>query len=159
MSEIQDYSIGQLAKLSGCSVQIIRHYEQGGLLPPAPRTAGNQRRYTQRHMQRLQFIRHSRDLGFPLDAIRTLVRLADEPDQSCAAVDAIAQQHLDEVERRIAQLQALRQELQRMIMLCGNEQVASCRIIETLADFSHAHCLSRHGATLNQESNAAETAP
>src|SRR3546814_126128 len=80
-------------------------------------------------------------------------------DLSCAAVDAIAQQHLDAVERRIAQLQALRQELRRMIALCGNGQVASCRIIETLADFSHAHCLSSHGRTSNLERSVIEAVP
>lgn len=147
MAEKQDFSIGELAKLSGCSAQIIRHYEQADLLPVPPRTGGNQRRYGRDHLRRLQFIRHSRDLGFTLDEIRALANLTNQPHQSCAAVDAIAQQHLDNVERRIAQLQALRKELKRMITACSSGSVATCRIIETLADFDHGHCLSdRHGA-------------
>jgi len=144
-----DYSIGQLANLSECSAQIIRHYEQIGLLPEPPRSHGNQRRYGTSHLQRLQFIRHSRDLGFGLEHIRQIVDLTDNPNQSCEAVDSIAQQHLEEVERRIGQLQALRSELKRMIRDCGHGRVAACRVIETLADFSHEHCLgSNHKPTM-----------
>lgn len=143
MQEIQELTIGQLAEQSGCSVQIVRHYEKSGLLPAPPRTRGNQRRYGGDHLRRLQFIRHSRDLGFSLDEIREMAELADQPDQSCEAVDAIAKRHLQEVERRIEQLQALRKELKRMIGECGMGKVSQCRIIEALADFDHQHCLSR----------------
>lgn len=140
--ENQSLTIGQLAERSGCSVQIVRHYEQEALLPEPPRTAGNQRRYDARHLQRLQFIRHSRDLGFSLQDIREMARLSDQPGQSCQAVDAIARQHLDDVERRISQLQALRKELKRMVGECRNGRISECRIIETLADFNHGHCLN-----------------
>ena len=138
--ENQLLTIGQLADQSGCSVQIVRHYEEEGLLPEPPRTAGNQRRYGANHLRRLQFIRHSRDLGFSLGDIREIIRISDEPDQSCDAVNAIAQQHLENVERRISQLKALRKELKRMVGECGSGKVAECRIIETLADFGLAHC-------------------
>lgn len=144
MAAIREFTIGQLAELSGCSIQIVRHYEQAGLLPVPPRTGGNQRRFGQQHLQRLQFIRHSRDLGFSLEEIRELAELASKPEQSCHAVDVIANRHLREVERRIAQLQSLRTELSRMIGECGQGRVAECRIIETLTDYSHQHCLSDH---------------
>jgi len=153
---MSDYSIGQLANLSECSAQIIRHYEQIGLLPEPPRSNGNQRRYDTDHLQRLQFIRHSRDLGFSLEQIRQIVDLTDNPHQSCEAVDSIAQQHLEDVERRIAQLQALRSELKRMIKDCGHGRVAACRVIETLADFSHEHCLeSNHKSAASSSSEKA----
>lgn len=71
-----------------------------------------------------------------------MAEFVDQPDQSCEAVDAIAKRHLQEVERRIEQLQALRKELKRMIGECGMGKVSQCRIIETLADFDHQHCLS-----------------
>lgn len=142
MEENQELTIGQLATLSGCSVQIVRHYEVSGLLPAPPRTGGNQRRYGHDHLRRLRFIRHARDLGFSLEEIRELADLADQPHQSCQAVDAIANRHLLEVERRIEQLRALRKELKRMIGECGLGNVAQCQIIETLADFGHQHCQS-----------------
>lgn len=139
--ENQSLTIGQLAEQSRCSVQIVRHYEEEGLLPEPPRTAGNQRRYNARHLQRLQFIRHSRDLGFSLQDIREMVHLSDQLGQSCQAIDAIARQHLENVERRISQLQVLRKELKRMVGECSNGRISDCRIIETLADFSHGHGL------------------
>ena len=72
-------TIGQLAKQTGCKVQTIRYYEQIGLMPKALRTEGNQRRFGQAHLERLTFVRHSRELGFPLSAIRELLRLGDNP--------------------------------------------------------------------------------
>jgi DNA-binding transcriptional MerR regulator len=113
-------------------------------MPAAARTAGNHRAYTQAHIDRLAFIRHSRELGFPLVSIRTLLTVADDPDRSCSEVDAIAREHLAEVQSRIARLQALEAELSRMVDECGRGRVADCRVIEVLADQSHAHCL-HHG--------------
>ena len=141
--QTQVFSIGQLAVQTGAKVQTIRYYEQIGLMPKPLRSAGNQRRYGQRHLARLAFIRHSRELGFPLDAIRELLGLVDAPDRSCAAADAIARRQLKQVERRIKQLTALRAEFKRMIAQCKGGRIEECRIIEVLADSSHAHCL--HG--------------
>lgn len=143
----QEFSIGQLAAQTGCKVQTIRYYEQIGLMPEPLRTEGNQRRYGQRHAARLAFVRHSRELGFPLDAIRELLGLADVPDRSCAAADAIARRQLEAVERRIKQLTALKAEFKRMIEQCRGGKICECRVIEVLADSSHAHCLKdRHQA-------------
>jgi DNA-binding transcriptional MerR regulator len=111
-------------------------------MPEPERSAGNQRRYGRRHLERLSFIRHARELGFPLEAIRELLGLADAPARSCEAADAIAQSHLVEVERRIARLQSLKAELERMIAQCRGGRIAECRVIEVLADHTHAHCLS-----------------
>ena len=129
-------SIGQLAKSTGCDVQTIRCYEQQGLIAPAGRTAGNQRFYDQAECDRLSFIRHSRDLGFSLDQIRTILALQDQPHQSCEAVDAVARAHLAEVESKITRLTNLRDELQRMVQSCGGGEVADCRIVQVLADHS-----------------------
>ena len=86
-----------------------------------------------KHLARLGFIRHARDLGFSQAAIRDLLELADHPDQPCDAVDAIAQRHLQEIEQRIAQLAALRAELERVITQCAKGKIASCHILESLA--------------------------
>ena len=135
------YSIGDLARETGCKAQTIRYYEDIGLMPPALRTAGNQRRYQHRHVERLAFIRHGRELGFPLDAIRELLTLSDDPDQPCEQAHDVAQSHLDAVERRISARTALRDELDAMVRRCGAGRTGECRVIEVLADHSHAHCL------------------
>jgi Cu(I)-responsive transcriptional regulator len=127
------FTIGRVARAAGCKVQTIRYYEQIGLIAPPPRTSGNQRLYGRADVDRLVFIRHARQLGFPLGAIRDLMRLADEPEQSCAAVDAIARAQLVEVKRRVRHLQSLRGELERMVEQCKGGRVANCRIIEALA--------------------------
>ena len=123
-------TIGELAARTGCKVQTIRYYEQIGLLPEALRTEGNQRRFGPSHLDRLAFIRHSRELGFPLETVRELLDLADDPERSCKAADRIAKRQLQQVESRIARLEA---ELQRMIRQCRGSRIADCRIIEALA--------------------------
>ena len=136
-------SIGTLAKRTGTKVQTIRYYEQIGIMPEPGRSEGGQRRYGDAELDRLAFIRHSRQLGFPLEAIRELLDLSDSPERSCAEVDAVAQRQLREVEARIARLDALRVELRRMIDECSNDRVADCRILEVLRD--HEECLTDHG--------------
>lgn len=126
-------AIGDLAKATGTKVETIRYYERIDLLPAPGRTAGNYRSYDEGHRGRLSFIRRARDLGFSLGQVRELLGLADQRDRSCAAVDAIARQHLTEVERKIADLNALRDELADVIGRCQRGTVADCRIIETLA--------------------------
>jgi Cu(I)-responsive transcriptional regulator len=129
----QDYlTIGALARATGTKVETIRYYEREGLLAAPARTAGNYRAYGVEHLNRLSFIRRSRDLGFSLDQVRALLDLADQRDRSCDAVDAIALEHLAEVDRKIADLQALRLELNNMITRCRCGTIAECRIIESL---------------------------
>ncbi|MHB2268007.1 MerR family transcriptional regulator [Aliihoeflea sp. PC F10.4] len=126
-------TIGHLARQTGTKVETIRFYEKNGLLPEPSRTEGNYRAYEPDHLNRLSFIRRARDLGFSLDQIRALLALSDNRGQSCAAVDAIASEHRAEVEKKIADLMALKAELDRMIDQCGCGVVADCRIIETLS--------------------------
>ena len=136
-------TIGKLGRATGVKVPTIRYYEQIGLLPDAERSAGNQRLYSRANQDRLTFIRHARELGFPLDAIRDLLGLSDRPDQSCAEVDAIARAQLQAVEGRIARLLALKGELERMVDHCAGGRIADCRVIEVLGD--HTHCAAEHG--------------
>jgi DNA-binding transcriptional MerR regulator len=132
-------AIGDLARATGTKVQTIRYYEEIGLIPAPARSAGNQRRYDKRMLDRLAFIRHARELGFTLGSIRELLRLADQPDQPCAEADSIARDRLVEVESRLKRLNALKRELNRMIKACAGGSVAQCQVIETLSD--HRHCL------------------
>lgn len=140
----EELSIGELSRRTGVKITTIRYYEEAGLLPAPPRTGAGRRSYGAAHLGRLNFIRHARDLGFEPDAIREMLALSDTPDQSCARVDALARQHLDEVEDKIARLELLRSELKRMIGACRRGRVSECRIIDTLAD--HARCSTEHGA-------------
>ncbi|GEP08868.1 MerR family transcriptional regulator [Methylobacterium gnaphalii] len=133
-----DLSIGDLSRSTGVLATTIRYYETADLMPPPPRTEGGRRRYGQADVERLAFIRHARELGFEVDAIRELLALAAEPERSCAEVDVIARHHLAEVERRIERLTALRGELSRMIGACGHGRVGECRVIEVLSD--HGRC-------------------
>ncbi|OWJ80916.1 MULTISPECIES: MerR family transcriptional regulator [Paracoccaceae] len=138
-------TIGKLGEAAGVKVPTIRYYEQIGILPEPERSAGNQRLYGQPTLDRLAFIRHARELGFPLDAIRDLLSLSDQPDQSCAAADIIAKEQLAAVKARIAQLTALKAELERMIRQCAQGTIADCRVIESLSD--HSHCAHNHDET------------
>lgn len=137
-------TIGKLSISTGVKVPTIRYYEQIGLLPEAQRSAGNQRLYDQRALDRLAFIRHARELGFSLEAIRDLLSLSDDPDQPCSAADAIARAQLLEVESRLARLQALKLELERMVVQCAGNRIADCRVIEVLGD--HSLCAADHAS-------------
>ena len=133
------FSIGEMAKTGNCKVQTVRYYEQIGLLPEPARNAGNQRVYSRAQRDRLRFIRHAREMGFPLERIREILALGDDPSRSCEEVDQIAREHLRDVESRIERLQSLRAELERMISECTANRVAECRIIEVLSN--HELCL------------------
>jgi DNA-binding transcriptional MerR regulator len=134
--------IGELATRTGVKVPTIRYYEQIGLLPEPPRTEGGQRRYGKDELERLNFIRHARELGFEIGDIRELLTMNAVPQASCHQADSIARAHLDAVERRIASLTTLRTELARMVEECGHGRVCDCRIIEVLAD--HSQCATDH---------------
>ena len=130
--------IGEAAKHSGVKAPTIRYYEQIGLLAAPPRTQGNRRSYGDADLRRLAFIRHARELGFEIEAIRTLLTLQDDPSQPCATADSIAKVRLAEVEQRIRSLTALKAELELMVDGCSHGHVATCRVIEVLAD--HGQC-------------------
>jgi DNA-binding transcriptional MerR regulator len=133
-----EISIGELSRRAGVKAPTIRYYESVALMPAPARSEGQQRRYGDSEVSRLTFIRHARELGFEIDAIRELPAMSAKPEQSCAEADRIARQHMIEVDRRISQLVALRAELQRMVDACGHGRVSDCRVIETLAD--HGQC-------------------
>lgn len=139
----QAISIGEAARQSGVKVPTIRFYEQIGLLPAPLRSEGNRRQYDEKDLSRLSFIRHARELGFEIADIRELLMLTEQPQSSCHEADSIAQRHLGEIKERIARLQALSCELQRMVEECGHGRICECRVIQILAD--HGNCeSSRH---------------
>ena len=135
-------TIGTLGKKTGTKVQTIRYYEEIGLMPEPGRTAGGQRRYDEAQLDRLSFVRHARQLGFSLDAIRELLDLSDDPNRTCHEADAIARRQLIQVEQRMARLEALQKELKRMVHECSGGKSSDCRVLEVLRD--HSECLTDH---------------
>lgn len=135
-------AIGTLATRTGVKVPTIRYYEQIGLMPQPDRNGGNQRRYAQAHVDRLGFIRHARDLGFSLDAIRALLSLHAHPDHRCAPANALAADQLHQVRDRIARLQRLETELSRIVGLCEGGAAETCQVLTALGD--HNLCGAAH---------------
>ncbi len=127
------YSIGALAEAAETKVETVRYYERIGLLPEPGRTRGNYRAYSDDHRTRLTFIRRARELGFALDQVKALLDLADQKENDCRAVDAIAGEHLAAIDRKIADLQALRRELRDLVGQCQQGTIADCRIIAALS--------------------------
>lgn len=126
-------TIGKLAEATGTKVETIRYYEQIGILEEPARTSGNYRAYSPDHLARLSFIRRARDLGFTLDEVRALIGLADRKGQSCRDVDTIARAHLADVDRKIADLKALKRQLTKVVDSCGRGVVDDCKILEALS--------------------------
>lgn len=144
-----EISIGRLSAETGVKVPTIRYYEDIGLMAKPPRSGGNQRKYDRAARERLRFIRHARDLGFPLEAVRELLSMSGTPDNPCTAADEIARRQLAQVELRIARLSALRDELQRMIGQCAHGTISDCRVIEVLGN--HELCHHTHASTAGPE--------
>lgn len=127
------HSIGELAEATDTKVETVRYYERIGILPAPKRTSGNYRAYSADHLARLSFIRRARDLGFTLDQVRALLALADQKKQDCGTVDALAREHLAEIDRKISDLKALRRELSGLIGQCKQGTIADCRILSALS--------------------------
>lgn len=126
--------IGDLARGTGTKVVTIRYYEKIGLLREPERSAGNYRSYAPDALDRLRFIRRCRELGFSLDQIRDLLALSSDTEQSCAEVDEIVAVHVAEVEKKIADLQALAQQLRSISASCtGGGTISNCRIIDAIS--------------------------
>src|SRR6266852_6354545 len=126
-------TIGEVARATGTQTETIRYYERIGLLPAPPRTAARYRIYGRSDVNRLAFVKRSRDLGFANEEVRVLLALAQDGDRNCKEVDAIAPRHLTDVEGKIGDLRRLARELRHLIGQCQGGSISECRIIEALA--------------------------
>ena len=125
--------IGELAKRTGSLVETIRYYEREGLLPEPARSEGNYRVYADTDLERLQFIRHCRSLDMTLEEIRNLLRFRDAPDRNCGEVNALLDEHIQHVGKRIKELKLLQQNLRALRNLCRQEQsTKDCGILQSL---------------------------
>ena len=126
--------IGKLAKSTGYPVQTIRYYEKEGLVRSTARSEGNFRLYDQDAIERLLFIKHCRNLDLSLSDIRQLLVLMDSPETRCNEVNQMIGQHLEEVEQRLVDLHALRDQLQSLQQSCATDRtVEQCGILKNLS--------------------------
>ena len=126
-------NIGGAAKASGVSAKMIRHYESVGLFPEATRTDSGYRQYTGKEVSTLRFIRHSRDLGFSIEQIRELLGLWQNRRRPSRQVKALAQAHIEELDEKLKELQAMKATLEHLVGCCHGDERPDCTIIETLA--------------------------
>jgi len=131
-------NIGDAARASGVSAKMIRHYEAIGLLPPARRTEAGYRLYGEPDVRLLQFIHRGRALGFSLEQVANLLALWQDKGRASADVRRLAETHIDELERKIAELEAMKRTLQALAHSCHGDQRSDCPILDDLA--SHEPC-------------------
>src|SRR5215469_15935567 len=125
--------IGALSKRTGCKVETIRFYERTRLLPAPARSLAGYRLYSNDHLKRLMFIRRARALGFSIEEVRTLLKLADERKRPCAEVRVVASLHLKDVQAKIADLRAMERVLRETVAQCARGRSAECPLIESLS--------------------------
>ena len=125
-------NIGAASDASGVSQRMIRHYEKIGLVPAPPRR-GNYRDYADADVHRLRFIANARDLGFPIEEIRTLLGLWSDRDRSSAEVKTLAEARAAELGRKVRVLDAMRRSLTGLAQACHGDDRPDCPIIERLA--------------------------
>lgn len=126
-------NIGQAAEQSGVSAKMIRHYESIGLVERARRTDGGYRIYDTNDIHTLRFIRRARDLGFSIKEIAQLVGLWRNRRRASADVRRVAQQHISELDHKIAELQAMRRTLTELVQHCHGDRRPECPILDDLA--------------------------
>lgn len=129
---MSDITIGRLSEATGVKIETIRYYEKIGIMPSPPRTSGGQRVYSPAHLSRLGFVKRSRDLGFSLDAVRSLLGLSDAPP-SCGEVHDLTMKHLREIRSKIADLRQLERTLKTIAAKCERGDTPECPIIDALA--------------------------
>jgi len=124
-------SIGQLARRAGVAVDTVRYYERNQLLPPAGRLASGYRQYSDTELKRLRFIRRAKALGFTLADIRELLSLSDQ--RSVPKIKRAAEVRLADIERRVADLQQIRDGLKTLVAACpGHGRADACPILNAL---------------------------
>ena len=150
--------IGELAKKAGCPVQTIRFYEKAGLMRAPRRTSANYREYGPEHAERLAFITRCRSLDMSLPEIRTLLRALEGPNDDCAPVDALLDQHIDHIATRISELRQLKDELDGIRAHCAGKRPAKdCGILTSLNKgplrrrLARSHVDASHGARRRRE--------
>ena len=132
-------AIGVAAERAGVSARMVRHYESLGLLPEVARTDSGYRQYSEADVHTLRFIRRSRDLGFSMEEIATLLGLWKDKDRASAQVKKVALAHIANLSERIAAMQAIQRSLQSLVHCCHGDDRPDCPILDDLASDLPAH--------------------
>lgn len=132
-------NIGEASKASGVSAKMIRYYEDIGLIPAAARNASGYRHYSENDVHRLSFVRRARDLGFSVKEIGDLLGLWSDRSRQSADVKRIAQSHIDELQRRIAELRGMVDTLQTLVDCCAGDDRPECPILDSLEHPAQSH--------------------
>lgn len=125
-------AIGKVAERSGCPIDTIRYYEKEELITAPARSSGGHRLYDQSRIDRLSFIRRSRELGFSMDEVRELLAFVDRKGATCEQVRDIADLHLTDIRAKIADLRRMEHTLVELTSLCTGDDLPACPIIEAL---------------------------
>lgn len=141
-------NIGQAASVSGVSAKMIRYYESTGLIAPADRSESGYRDYAESDVHALRFVRRARDLGFTVGQIGDLLALWRDRNRASADVKRLALAHVEALERKAAELQAMSRTLTELASRCHGDGRPDCPIVESLADASPAKAPGGSGAPL-----------
>ncbi len=128
------FNIGQAAALSGVSAKRVRHYESLGLLAQVGRTEAGYRQYGERDVHTLRFIRRARELGFSMAEIGDLLKLWQDRKRASGDVKRIALAHVADLERRMAEMGAMKRTLERLAQCCRGDHRPDCPILDELAE-------------------------
>ena len=124
-------NIGELAKKTGCTVEVVRFYESEGILPPPQRRENGYRNYGNEHLQRLLFIRRCRELDMPLKDAAKLLGFAEQPQSHCEEVNAIVDVQIKKTQAKLNDIKALQMQLKLLRRQCNGEAV-ECGILQEL---------------------------
>lgn len=126
-------NIGEAAKISGVNAKLIRHYESIGIIPKANRSEAGYRTYTESDVHILSFVKRSRTLGFSMKEIKKLVSLWRNKNRASSDVKALATKHVDEMEKKILELQEMVKTLKHLARTCHGDGRPDCPILNDLA--------------------------
>lgn len=130
-------NIGDAAKATGLPVKTVRYYDDIGLISPSQRSTGGYRQYEIPELSKLVFARRARAFGFSIDETRELLSLYEDQDRSSADVKRIAMVQLAEIKRRMAELEALRDELEYLVEACRGDERPDCPILTGLSKIAN----------------------
>ncbi len=136
ITSMQDLLIGEMSRRTGVHIETIRYYERIGVMPRPKRSEGGQRLYNGPQLNRLAFIKRSRDLGFSLKQVLTLLTLVDSGAMACSEVHTLTVNHLKDVKSKITDLRKLERALKDLAAQCSLGNVSDCPIVETLYGLS-----------------------
>jgi len=132
LASAQGFLIGEISRRTGVNIETIRYYERIEVMPKPKRSQGGQRRYDESQLNRLGFIKRSRELGFSLKETCALLTLVDSGEMTCGEVHALTVEHLRDVRSKIADLRKLERALKKLSAQCTPGDLSDCPIVETL---------------------------